>query len=112
MRHADVDHWVRNHAHQMMFVYGQNDPWGAERSGWARVPVTATSMTAPGANHGAERAALWSPTRRPPATAGILDWAGVAPAAVQQDEAKAKPLAPYDAKLDKREIKREPPLRP
>ncbi|SCE43070.1 PS-10 peptidase S37 [Streptomyces sp. DfronAA-171] len=27
----DVDHWVRHHARHMLFVYGENDPWGAER---------------------------------------------------------------------------------
>ncbi|MCW2873492.1 hypothetical protein, partial [Actinacidiphila oryziradicis] len=34
------------------------------------------------------------------ATAEVLEWAGVAPAAVQADPGMAKPLTTYNAKLD------------
>jgi hypothetical protein len=46
------------------------------------------------------------------ATARVLDWAGVAPASVRQDESKAKPLAPFDKKLDARELTRGPAMLP
>ena len=27
---ADIDLWVRHSGRQLLFVYGGNDPWGAE----------------------------------------------------------------------------------
>lgn len=107
----DVDNWVRHHADHMLFVYGQNDPWGSERFRVGHGARDSYVFTAPGANHGANVAGLVA-DQKAKATARILDWAGVAPAAVQQDEAKAKPLARFDAKLDARNIEREPALRP
>ncbi|MEJ8635116.1 MULTISPECIES: S28 family serine protease [Streptomyces] len=107
----DVDHWVRNNAQRMMFVYGQNDPWGAEKFRVGKGARDSYVYVAPGANHGAGVGALVA-DQKAAATASILKWAGVAPATVQQDEAKAKRLTPYDAKLDKRDIEREPSLRP
>ena len=43
----DVDTWVRNNAQRMLFVYGQNDPWGAEPFHLARRPATRTSSRPP-----------------------------------------------------------------
>ncbi|MHC3470413.1 S28 family serine protease [Streptomyces sp. 7R007] len=103
----DVDTWVRHHAHHMLFVYGQNDPWGAERFGLGKGAEDSYVLTAPGLNHGANVAGL-VPGQKALATARILDWAGVSPAAVTA----AKPLARYDAKLDVRDVEREPTLRP
>lgn len=105
-----VDNWVRHHANRMMFVYGENDPWGAERFRPGRGTHDTYVFTAPGANHGANVAGLVA-DEQAKATARILDWADVTPAAVQQDAGKAKPLAPFDAKLDKRELERMPTLR-
>nr|WSZ96075.1 aminopeptidase [Streptomyces sp. NBC_00857] len=107
----DVDNWVRHHADRMLFVYGQNDPWGAEPFRLGRGAHDSYVYAAPGANHGANVAGL-VPEQQAKATARILDWAGVAPAAVQKDEAKARPLAPFDAKLDKQKMEREQALRP
>ncbi|MFI1400690.1 S28 family serine protease [Streptomyces sp. NPDC020681] len=107
----DVDSWVRHNANQMMFVYGQNDPWGAEQFRVGKGTRDSYVYVAPGANHGANVAGLVA-DQKAAATASILKWAGVAPAAVQQDEAKAKPLSRFDAKLDQRDIEREPALRP
>ncbi|NUK02558.1 aminopeptidase [Streptomyces lunaelactis] len=107
----DVDSWVRHNARRMMFVYGQNDPWGAEQFRLGRTARDSYVYVAPGANHGANVAGLVA-EQKAKATASILKWAGVAPAAVQEDAAKAKPLTTYDAKLDKRDIEREPTLRP
>ncbi|MEV7088549.1 S28 family serine protease [Streptomyces sp. NPDC093085] len=107
----DVDRWVRNHADQMLFVYGQNDPWGAEPFRLGKGARDSYVYVAPGANHGANVAAL-VPAEQAKATARILEWAGVAPAAVQGDAAKAKPLAPYNSKLDRQELRREHALRP
>lgn len=108
---TSVDNWVRRNANQMMFVYGENDPWGAERFRPGRGTHDTHVYTAPGANHGANVAGLVA-DEQAEATARILDWADVAPATVQQDAAKAKPLAAYDAKLDKQNMERMPTLRP
>ena len=103
----DVDSWVRHHADHMLFVYGQNDPWGAERFAVGKGAKDSYVFTAPGLNHGANVAALTA-DQKALATARILAWAGV-PAA---STAQAKPLAPYDARLDRQGVEREPTLRP
>ncbi|WP_251093485.1 S28 family serine protease [Streptomyces sp. Caat 7-52] len=103
----DVDGWVRHHATHMLFVYGQDDPWGAERFRVGAGARDSYVFTAPGMNHGANVAGL-VPDQKELATARILKWAGVSPAAV----AHAEPLAAYDAGLDGRDVRREPVLRP
>ncbi|MFJ8139299.1 S28 family serine protease [Streptomyces sp. NPDC096013] len=103
----DVDSWVRHHADHMLFVYGQNDPWGAERFAVGKGAKDSYVFTAPGLNHGANVAGLTA-DQKALATARILAWAGV-PAATA---AQAKPLAPYDARLDRQDVRREPTLRP
>ncbi|MGW4538827.1 aminopeptidase [Streptomyces chartreusis] len=102
----DVDTWVRHNARQMLFVYGQNDPWGAERFRVGKGARDSYVFAAPGANHGALVAGLVE-RERTLATARILDWAGVASTA-----AEPKPLAKFDARLDVREPERELALRP
>jgi hypothetical protein len=105
----DVDNWVRDNARRMLFVYGENDPWGAEPFRLGKGARDSYVFTAPGANHGARVAGLID-SEKALATAKILEWAGVAPASVQADPSKARPLAEYDAKLDKRGVERT--LRP
>jgi hypothetical protein len=107
----DVDAWVRHNARQMLFVYGENDPWGAEPFRLGRGARDSYVYTAPGMNHGANVAGLPA-GQKALATARILDWAGVAPAAVEADPSTARPLAAYDARLDRRDVEREPALRP
>ncbi|WP_037853044.1 S28 family serine protease [Streptomyces sp. NRRL S-340] len=107
----DVDTWVRHHADRMMFVYGQNDPWGSERFRLGHGARDSYVFTAPGMNHGANVAGL-VPAQKALATARILDWAGVAPAGVRENPSAARPLARPDAKLDVRDVEREPALRP
>ncbi|MGW0545855.1 S28 family serine protease [Streptomyces altiplanensis] len=107
----DVDGWVRHNATRMLFVNGQNDPWSAEPFRLGKGARDSYVFTAPGANHGANVAGL-VPEQKAKATAAILEWAGVAPAAVQEDPSKAKPLASYDAKLDKRGTEQRQTLRP
>ncbi|MEN3583239.1 S28 family serine protease [Streptomyces sp. ZYX-F-203] len=107
----DVDRWVRHHAHRMLFVNGENDPWGAEPFRLGAGARDSHVLTAPGMNHGADVAGL-APKERALATARILDWAGVAPARVRADPETARPLAAYDGRLDRREQRREGALRP
>jgi hypothetical protein len=70
----DVDSWVTKTSSQMLFVYGSNDPWGAEQFH----PSSKDSYlyTAPGANHGANIARL-TPSDAAAATATVQRWAGV-----------------------------------
>ncbi|MFI5909227.1 S28 family serine protease [Dactylosporangium sp. NPDC051541] len=72
----DIDIWVKFAASRLIFVYGGNDPWGAEpfRLG----PFTRDSQwyVAAGANHGANIAAL-KPDETAKATAAVQRWAGV-----------------------------------
>ncbi|WP_411105593.1 aminopeptidase [Streptomyces sp. cmx-4-9] len=107
----DVDSWVRGNAHQMLFVYGQNDPWGAEPFRLGYGVRDSYVMIAPGANHGANVAQLLD-GEKALATAKILQWAGVAPAAALADAGRAAPLAAPDAVLDQPVLEREPQLRP
>ncbi|MFJ7197510.1 MULTISPECIES: S28 family serine protease [unclassified Streptomyces] len=107
----DVDTWVRRHADRMLYVYGQNDPWGAERFRPGAGSRDSYVMTVPGGNHGASVAGL-AEENKAKATAAILRWAGVAPAAVRDDPAKAKPLAKFDARLDERDVRNGRGLRP
>ncbi|MYW13242.1 aminopeptidase [Streptomyces sp. SID2563] len=99
----DVDTWVKHHATHMLYVYGENDPWGAERFRLGAGARDSYVFTQPGGNHGSNVAGL-VPSENATATAAILRWAGVAPAAVQQDASKAKPLAKFDARLDNKDL--------
>ncbi|MEU5285196.1 S28 family serine protease [Streptomyces sp. NPDC020755] len=110
----DIDRWVKRNARQMMYVNGENDPWSAEPFRLGRGAKDSYVYTVPGGNHGAKVSGLVA-DEKAKATAAILRWAGVAPAAVEADPSKAKPLAKFDKKLDKRngEIERdEATLRP
>jgi hypothetical protein len=74
----DIDHWVTRTAGQMLFVYGANDPWGAE----AFKPSGNDShlYVAPGSNHGAVIGRLTAPDAAA-ATATLKRWAGLSTAA-------------------------------
>lgn len=104
----DVDRWVKRNARQMMYVNGQNDPWSAEPFRLGRGAKDSYVYTVPGGNHGSKVSGL-AGDEKAKATAAILRWAGVAPAAVEADPAKAKPLAKFDTRLDQRngEIERD-----
>ncbi|MFF4774266.1 S28 family serine protease [Microtetraspora fusca] len=82
----DVDHWVRKESSQMMFIYGENDPWSAEK--FTPSGNDSYLYVAPGANHGASISQL-SPTERDAATATLRRWAGVPETAAAQSRALA-----------------------
>ncbi|MFF3596398.1 S28 family serine protease [Kitasatospora indigofera] len=89
----DIDRWVRHDAERIIFVYGQNDPWGAERFTLGRGSEDSYVYTAPGANHGAKIAAL-TPAESAAATAKLLDWAGLGAAEAGRPAALAQ-SAPF-----------------
>jgi hypothetical protein len=74
---ADIDRWVKLHGSQFLFVYGSNDPYGAEPFRLGRGTQDSLSFVAPGANHGADIAALTT-DEAATATAAVQRWAGVA----------------------------------
>jgi hypothetical protein len=68
----DVDHWVRTRSERILFVYGENDPWSAERFTPSR--RDSALYVAPGANHGANIARL-AEADRVAATDTLRRWA-------------------------------------
>ncbi|GHH83183.1 tripeptidyl aminopeptidase [Streptomyces sulfonofaciens] len=103
----DVDTWVRDHASRMLFLYGQNDPWSAERFELGSGARDSYVFTVPGASHMVADVAGLAPDQNAFATARVLAWAGVAPAAVTADPSTARPLAAYDARLDRQATRNE-----
>lgn len=80
----DVDLWVKTQARRMLFVYGENDPWSAEK--FAPGPGTRDShwYTQPAGNHGSSIGGL-PDAQRVEATTILQKWMGVAAQpAVQQ----------------------------
>ncbi|MET7363334.1 S28 family serine protease [Streptomyces sp. NPDC005562] len=71
---ADVDRWVKTRGTRMMFVYGENDPWSAEKFTPSR--HDSYRYVVPGANHGASIAKLPAADQAK-AVATIKRWAGV-----------------------------------
>ncbi|MFE2105257.1 S28 family serine protease [Kitasatospora sp. NPDC059463] len=72
----DIDRWVRNSAERIIFVYGQNDPWGAEPFRLGRGSEDSYVYTVPGGNHGSNIAGL-AAGESAAATAKVLEWAGL-----------------------------------
>ena len=101
----DVDRWVQHRSERMLFVYGENDPWGAEPFRLGKGSEDSYVYTAPGANHGAKIDQLTA-DERAAATAKVLEWAGVTPPAVRRGDVTPRPLAAYDAELDKDRLER------
>lgn len=71
---ADVDHWVKTRGQRMMFIYGENDPWSAEK--FTPSHRDSYRYEAPGSNHGASIAKL-PPADQTEAVATIKRWADV-----------------------------------
>ncbi|MGW2227703.1 S28 family serine protease [Streptomyces formicae] len=71
---ADVDRWVRTKGQRMMFVYGENDPWSAEK--FTPSHRDSHRYVVPGANHGASIAKLPA-AEQAEAVATIKRWADV-----------------------------------
>lgn len=69
----DVDLWVRTRSERMLFIYGENDPWGAER--FTPSKRDSALYVAPGANHGANISRLTTEDAAK-ATAMLRRWAG------------------------------------
>jgi hypothetical protein len=91
----DVDLWVRTRAERMLFVYGENDPWSAERFTPSR--HDSHLYVAPGSNHGANISRL-NPSDAASATATLRRWAGLPPTATTtQRSSTPSPVSPSPA---------------
>ncbi|MGW5737960.1 MULTISPECIES: S28 family serine protease [Streptomyces] len=71
---ADVDHWVKTRGQRMMFIYGENDPWSAEK--FTPSHRDSYRYEAPASNHGASIAKLPAADQAE-AIATIKRWADV-----------------------------------
>jgi len=91
----DVDHWVRTRSERILFVYGENDPWSAERFTPSR--RDSALYVAPGANHGANIARL-SEADRAAATDTLRRWA----AAQSAERSRAAAIPDDDMLPDRR----------
>jgi hypothetical protein len=111
-KHAmrDVDRWVRKRSSEMLFVYGENDPWGAEPFRVGKHAEDSYVFTAPGANHGADIADLRE-RERETATEALLAWADVENERPASGAAGIERLTEPDRKLDK-QVDRERMFRP
>ena len=95
----DIDFWVRSQGTRMLFIYGENDPWGAEPFELGFGTRDSCRYFVPGGNHGSKIAHLRA-DQAAAATATVRRWDGL-PAAPQ---ASAQALAPqgfpgFDADL-------------
>ena len=91
-----------NDASELLFVYGENDPWSAEPFHLGQGTRDSYCYTAPGANHGANIAQL-EPAEQAAATATVLRWAGLAAAPAARVAApRVAALDSYNEALDRR----------
>ncbi|MDI6408210.1 S28 family serine protease [Streptomyces albus] len=102
----DIDRWVRHNSSQMLYIYGENDPWGAEPFRPGRHTKDTAVFWAPDQNHGAKIATL-EEKDRVAATRMVMKFAGLKP----DPDKKPQRLTAYDKKLDKPE-KQSQTLRP
>ncbi len=94
-RMRDIDHWVRTRGSELLFVYGQNDPWGAEAFELGHRTRDSYWYEAAGANHGANISRL-TPAEQAEATAALQRWAGVTPARVARAAKVPKRIRGFD----------------
>ncbi len=73
----DVDNWVRHHASHMAFIYGQNDPWGAEAFSVGAGSTDSKVYVSPGLNHSSHLIVTLPADQKAKVTADLLRWAGV-----------------------------------
>uniref|UniRef100_UPI000A3A5D8B S28 family serine protease n=1 Tax=Amycolatopsis kentuckyensis TaxID=218823 RepID=UPI000A3A5D8B len=74
----DIDFWVKTRGTRLLFVYGSNDPWGAEPFELGRGSRDSYRYYVQGGNHGSKIAQL-APADAAAATATIRRWAGLPP---------------------------------
>ena len=104
-RHAmrDIDRWVRTQGKQLLFVYGENDPWSAEPFRLGRGTRDSASYYQDEGNHGSNIAGLDAGDEAA-AIRRLARWAGVAP--------QPPAVASRSAVPDDTDVRRDTALRP
>lgn len=88
----DIQDWVKSDATEVLFIYGEYDPWTGGAFEVPEVP-SVVSVTAPKANHGANIVGLDADTRER-ALDLIADWTGARPALGPQFRPQGAPVPP------------------
>jgi hypothetical protein len=96
----DIDLWVKLFGRQLLFVYGGNDPWGAEPFRLGPGTRDSFTYTAVGSNHGANISRLTA-AESAAATATVQRWAG---AAAPAGFSVSSTLDDYNPALERRGI--------
>jgi PS-10 peptidase S37 len=94
-RMRDIDHWVRTRGSELLFVYGENDPWGAEPFELGHRTRDSYWYEADEANHGANIGRLTA-AEQAEATAALQRWAGIAPARAARSAHVPKRIRGFD----------------
>jgi hypothetical protein len=90
----DVDFWVKTQGQRLLFVYGSNDPWGAEPFELGFGSKDSYRYFVPGGNHGSNIAQLPA-AQSAAATATVRRWAGLpaTPTAANQAQSRSESFA-------------------
>ncbi|WP_018655543.1 S28 family serine protease [Actinomadura flavalba] len=73
----DIDLWVKTRGSRLMFLYGENDPWGSEPFRLGPGTRDSASYTAPGMNHSGRLIARLPAAQQARAVADLRRWAAV-----------------------------------
>ncbi|SPT49314.1 aminopeptidase [Actinomadura madurae] len=73
----DIDRWVRGNANHMLFLYGSNDPWGAEPFRLGHGSRDSAVYVAQGMNHSGRIITALPADEQSNAIAYVKRWAGV-----------------------------------
>jgi PS-10 peptidase S37 len=102
----DVDFWVKSRGSRLLFVYGSNDPWGAEPFELGFGSRDSYRYYVQGGNHGSKIAQL-APADAAAATATVRRWAGLPPASAAAARSAPAGFPDFDADLT---LSARPPL--
>lgn len=94
----DIDFWVKSHGTRLLFVYGSNDPWGAEPFELGFGSRDSYRYYVQGGNHGSKIAQL-APAEAAAATATIRRWAGLAGSSALTARSAPAGFPDFDADL-------------
>ena len=102
----DIDFWVKSRGTRLLFVYGSNDPWGAEPFELGFGSRDSYRYYVPGGNHGSKIAQLPAADAAA-ATATVRRWAGLPPASALTARSAPAGFPDFDADLT---LSARPPL--
>ena len=95
---TDIDLWVKAHGSQFLFIYGANDPWGAEPFALGYGSRDSYRYFVAGGNHGSRIAQLPA-AQAAQATAAVRRWAGLPPTSTFQANTEPAGFPQFNADL-------------